>query len=202
MSLREFFLLKKAQENKIKMSTYTNDILFIQALDCFTYDLEACVQKLQYILGDNNHAGAYYLMGRVYHEHAHDYVKAREYYHQALCIDHEYVETYYDYVSLLNRLGEYSEATHVLEVGLSLPHSDKARLHYIKAIMYERQEQFKKAKESLKTSKHYALNNDYRSFIDDQLTRINEKMKVGKKSKKKKSKKKITTSRKFNSLLD
>ena len=202
--MREFFLLKKTKTKPYKMSTYTNDILFIQALDCFTYDLEACVQKLQYILGDNNHAGAHYLMGRVYHEHAHNYTKAREYYHQALCIDHEYVETYYDYVSLLNRLGEYDEATHVLEVGLSLAHADKARLHYIKAIMHERQEQFQEAKESLKTSKHYALNNEYRSFIDDQMKRINEKMNIGKKSKKKKSKrkKKTTTSKEFNSLLD
>ena len=79
------------------MATYTNDILFIQALDSYSYDLEQCVEKLQYILGGNDHAGANNLMGRIYHEQLRNFKNAREYYHRALCIDHEYVETYYYY---------------------------------------------------------------------------------------------------------
>ncbi|MGH1387065.1 tetratricopeptide repeat protein [Kordia sp.] len=186
------------------MATYTNDILFIQALDSYSYDLEQCVEKLQYVLGGNDHAGASNLMGRIYHERLHDYKNAREYYHRALCIDHEYVETYYYYPFLLIDVYDYAEAEHVLEVGFSLAQTDKARLHYIKAILLEKQEQFKEAKKHLKKSKHLALNNDYRYFVDNQLQRVNEKMKVGKKSKKKKSKRKnkTTTNVKFNSMLD
>lgn len=185
------------------MATYTNDILFIQALDSYSYDLEQCIQKLQYILGGDDHAGANYLMGKIYQEHAHDYASAREYYHRALCIDHEYVETYYDYTSLLINICDYEEATHVLEVGFSLPQTDKARLHYLKAMQHEKLVQFKEAKTSLKAAKQAAMNTSFRYFIDDQLRRIAEKAKVGKKSKKKKTKRKNkTTNVKFNSMLD
>jgi len=185
------------------MATYTNDILFIQALDSYSYDLEQCVEKLQYVLGGNDHAGASNLMGRIYHEQLHDYTNAREYYHRALCIDHEYVETYYYYPFLLIDICDYKEATHVLEVGFTLPQTDKARLYYVKAILLEKQEQFKEAKRCLKKSKHLALNNEHRYFVDNQLRRINEKLKVGKKStKKKKNKKKTKSNIKFNSMLD
>ncbi|AXG68765.1 hypothetical protein KORDIASMS9_00981 [Kordia sp. SMS9] len=186
------------------MATYTDDIVFIQALESYSYDIEQCVQKLQYILGGNDHAGASNLMGRIYHEQIHDYKNAREYYHQALCIDHEYVETYYYYPFLLIDVCDYAEAAHVLEVGFSLAQTDKARLHYIKAILLEKQEQFKAAKTCLKKSKHLALNNEHRYFIDNQLRRIKEKINVGKKSKKKKTKRKnkTKTNVKFNSMLD
>ncbi|MEM6684309.1 MAG: hypothetical protein AAF617_00825 [Bacteroidota bacterium] len=186
------------------MATYTDDIVFIQALDSYSYDLEQCVQKLQYILGGDDHAGANYLMGRIYHEQMHDYTKAQEYYHRALCIDFEYVETYYYYPFLLIDLCDYKEAAHVLEVGFSLPQTDKATLQYAKAIMQEKLGEFKAAKKSLKAAKHVALNNNFRYFIDNQLKRVNEKINVGKKSKKKtsKRKKKTTTNVKFNSMLD
>jgi len=132
------------------MATYTNDILFIQALDSYSYDLEQCIQKLQYILGGDDHAGANYLMGKIYHEHAHDYKTACEYYHRALCIDHEYVETYYDYSHLLINICEYTQASKVLEVGFTLAQTDKARLQYAKAMMHEKLEEFKQAKKRLK----------------------------------------------------
>ncbi|WP_420571059.1 tetratricopeptide repeat protein [Kordia sp.] len=184
------------------MATYTNDILFIQALDSYSYDLEQCIEKLQYVLGGNDHAGASNLMGRIYHEQLHDYTNAREYYHRALCIDHEYVETYYYYSFLLIDVCDYKEAEHVLEVGFSLPQTDKARLNFIKAILLEKQEEFKVAKTHLKNSKHLALNNDYRYFIDNQLKRVNEKIKVVKKSKKKQKLKKIRANITFNTMLD
>lgn len=184
------------------MATYTNDILFIQALDSYSYDLEQCIEKLQYVLGGNDHAGASNLMGRIYHEKLHDYKNAREYYHRALCIDHEYVETYYYYPFLLIDVCDYAEAEHVLEVGFSLVQTDKARLHYIKAILLEKKEQFKEAKKCLKKSKHVSLNNDHRYFIDNQLKRVNEKLKVIKKLKKKEKLKKIRANTKFNSMLD
>jgi tetratricopeptide (TPR) repeat protein len=187
------------------MATYTNDILFIQALDSYSYDLEQCVEKLQYVLGGNDHAGANNLMGRVYHEELHDYKNAREYYHRALCIDHEYVETYYYYPFLLIEICDYKEAMRVLEVGFSLLQTDKARLYFIKAIFLEKQEQFKEAKICLKKAKYAALNNEHEYFVDNQLRRIDKKMKIGKKStkkKKSKNKKKTTTNMKFNSMLD
>lgn len=186
------------------MATYTNDILFMQALDSYSYDLEQCVQKLQYILGGEDHAGANYLMGRIYHEQMHDYPKAKEYYLRALCIDHEYVQTYYYYPFLLIDLCDYKEAEHVLEVAFSLPQTDKASLYYAQACIHEKLTQFKQAKKSLKAAKHKALNNNFRYFIDEQLRRIEEKINVGKKSKKKKAKRKnkTTTNVKFNSMLD
>jgi len=184
------------------MATYTNDILFIQALDSYSYDLEQCIEKLQYVLGGNDHAGASNLMGRIYHEQLHDYKSACEYYHRALCIDHEYVETYYYYPFLLIDICDYEEALYVLEVGFSLPQTDKARLHYVKAILLEKQEQYKAAKKCLKQSKHLALNSEHRYFVDNQFRRVNEKLKAMKKSAKNKREKKIRKNLTFNTMLD
>ena len=184
------------------MATYTNDILFIQALDSYSYDLEQCVEKLQYILGGNDHAGANNLMGRIYHEQLRNFKNAREYYHRALCIDHEYVETYYYYPFLLIDICDYKEALHVLEVGFTLPQTEKARLYFVKATLLEKQERFKEAKACLKKAKQLALNSDNAYLIENQLCRINEKMKTAKKLIRKAKAKKNNANITFNTMLD
>ena len=81
----DYFVVSPRNDKKeTKMATYTNDILFIQALDSYSYDIEQCIEKLQYVLGGNDHAGANNLMGRIYHEQLHDYKNAREYFYSTI----------------------------------------------------------------------------------------------------------------------
>jgi tetratricopeptide (TPR) repeat protein len=172
------------------MATYSEDILYLQALDNYPYDVEQCIEKLQYVLGSNDHAGAHYLMGRIYDEQMQDYKNAKVYYTTALCLDHEYTPTYYYYASMLINNSDYQEAKKVLEVGFTLPECDQASLHYLYGIMLEKQEAFKATKVYFKTAKRLALNNDFRCYLDNQLKRIKEKQAALKPKKKKKTSKK------------
>lgn len=157
------------------MATYSEDILYLQALDNYPYDVEQCIEKLQYVLGSSNHAGAHYLMGRIYAEQMQDYKNAKTYYKTALCLDYEYTPTYYYYAQMLINNSDYEEAKKVLEVGFTLPECDQASLKYLYGIMFEKQEVYKEAKGCFKTAKGLALNNDFRSFMDSELKRVKEK---------------------------
>lgn len=173
------------------MATYSEDILYLQALDNYPYDVEQCIEKLQYVLGSSNHAGAHYLMGRIYAEQMQDYKNAKEYYKTALCLDYEYTPTYYYYALMLINNSDYKDAKKVLEVGFTLQECDQASLKYLYGIMLEKQEVYKEAKVYLKVAKNLALNNDLRSYIDNELKRIKEKQEALK-PKKKTFKKKVS----------
>jgi tetratricopeptide (TPR) repeat protein len=157
----------------------------LQALDNYPYDVEQCIEKLQYVLGSSNHAGAHYLMGRIYAEQMQDYKNAKTYYKTALCLEYEYTPTYYYYAQMLINNSDYEEAKKVLEVGFTLLECDQASLKYLYGIMFEKQEVYKKAKGCFKTAKGLALNNDFRSFMDSELKRVKEKQDALKPKKKK-----------------
>ncbi|NQY06587.1 MAG: tetratricopeptide repeat protein [Flavobacteriaceae bacterium] len=174
------------------MANFQTDILFIQALDNYPWDVEQCIEKLQYVLSnENNHAGAHYLLGRIYHEQMCDYKRAREYYNEALSIDHEYTPTYYYYANLLLNTGNYKEAEKVIAVGLQLPDIDVARLLFQKGMLLEKREELKEATKVFKEAKAVALNNDFRSYMDSQIDRIKDKRKVIKKVKDKEKQKEL-----------
>lgn len=176
------------------MAINTQEVLYIQALDNYPYDIEQCVEKLQYVIGANDtHVGAHYLMGRIYKEQLNDYKSAKYYYQMALHLDHTFTPTYYYYADLLILLNEYEEAEKVLDIGLKIPGVDKASLEFLKGILYEKFEMYAAAKEYFVIAKNSALNNDFRSFMDREIDRVKSKKNVSKdaeKSKKKKKKKK------------
>lgn len=176
------------------MAINTQEVLYIQALDNYPYDIEQCIEKLQYVIGANdNHVGAHYLMGRIYKEQLNDYKNAKYYYQMALHLDHTFTPTYYYYADLLILLNEYEEAERVLDIGLKIPGIDRASLQFLKGILYEKFEMFTTAKEHFDTAKKSALNNDFRSFLDREIDRVKSKKEIskeGNKPKKKKKKKK------------
>lgn len=174
------------------MGNFQTDVLYMQALDHYPYDVEQCLEKLQYVLSnEDSHAGAHYLIGRIYHEQMEDNRRAKEYYLEALSIDHEFIPTYYYYASLLIEIQAFEEAEKVIRVGLSLADIDCARLIFIKGILFERRNQLKGAAKLYKEAKSLALNNGFRSFMDDQLSRIKDKRKEIKKAKEKERRKEL-----------
>lgn len=174
------------------MAIDTQEVLYIQALDNYPYDIEQCIEKLQYVIGANNtHVGAHYLMGRIYKEQLNDYKNAKYYYQMALHLDHTFTPTYYYYADLLILLNEYAEAEKVLDIGLRIPGVDKASLEFLKGILYEKFEMYATAKDYFEAAKNSALNNDFRSFLDREIDRVKSKKEAFKKtSKPKKNKKK------------
>ncbi|MDY8138753.1 hypothetical protein [Aquimarina sp. 2201CG5-10] len=176
------------------MAIDTQEVLYIQALDNYPYDIEQCIEKLQYVIGaNNNHVGAHYLMGRIYKEQLDDYKNATYHFQMALHLDHTFTPTYYYYAELLILLSKYQEAEKVLDVGITIPGSDKACLEFLKGILYEKYEMYTTAKSYFEKAKHSALNNDFRRSMDGEINRIKSKKEESKnksKSKKKNKKKK------------
>lgn len=160
------------------MTLDIQEIMFLQALDHYPYDLEQCIEKLQHAInGPKEHAGIQYLLGRVHAEQSGDYTQAKFHYQMALSIDHNYVHTYPVYIDLLIQLSEYDEALRVLEIGLVIPGSDISYLHYLKGILYEKYEMYCTAKECYKTAKNCALNSTFFGSMDAQMDRVKKKKK-------------------------
>ncbi len=173
------------------MAIDTHEILYIKALDNYPYDVEECIDKLQYVISANyNHVGAHYLLGRIHQEQLKDYAKARFHYQMALSLDHTFTPIYGCYIGLLIDLNAFEDAQKTIEIGITIPGIDIAYLACLEGILYEKQELFKKAKKLFKNAKIKALDNEYRSFLDEQLDRIKAKEKELKPSKVKKAKKK------------
>ncbi|NER14387.1 hypothetical protein GWK08_13115 [Leptobacterium flavescens] len=158
------------------MSINTYEVLYIQALDNYPYNVEECIEKLQYVISANNeHTGAHYLLGRIYEEHLSDYKKARYHYEMALYLDHEYTPTYYSYTGFLIRLNLLEEAEKVIGIGMEIPGIDRASLWSLKGLLYEKYELYNAAIEVYKEAKLMALNADVTSDIDLQIRRVKDK---------------------------
>lgn len=159
------------------MTLNTHEILYIQALGAYPYELAECIEKLQYVLNaTNEHPGAHYLLGKIYEEQLRDYKKARYHYEMALYIDHKFAPVYFQYADLLISLDEMEEALKVINIGLEIPGTDKASLLYLNGILYEHFEMYHLANEYYKKAKLSALNNDFTHFMDEQLNRVKEKL--------------------------
>ena len=70
---------------KITMGISTYEVMYIQAMDNYPYNVDECIEKLQYVIAaDDEHAGANYLMGRIYEEQLEDFKQAEYYYRMTL----------------------------------------------------------------------------------------------------------------------
>jgi tetratricopeptide (TPR) repeat protein len=179
--------------HSLKRKEMTLDIqetMFLQALDYYSYDLEQCIEKLQYAMnGPKEHAGIQYLIGRMHAEQSGDYRQAKFHFQMALSIDHTYVHTYPVYVDLLIQLREYEEALRVIKIGIEIPGSDTAYLLYLQGILYEKYEMYCTAMECYKAAKNAALNSNFFTVMDAQLQRVKKKRKAKAKTAKKSKKK-------------
>ncbi len=184
------------------MAINAQEVLFIQALDNYPYDVEQCIEKLQYVIsGDSQHVGAHYLMGRIFEEQMSDYKNAKYHYQMALSIDHTYVPTYSYYIGLLIWMDEYAEAKRVLSIGMKIPGADTAVLTFYKGILFEKVEKFQKAMKHFKQAKKLGLNNSFRSHMDQEIKRIEAKQQQAKEEKQARNQKKNAKNL-FQTLLD
>ena len=113
----------------------TTELYTIKALDNYPFDMEACMEALNYALAyDQSNAVAVCLMGRVQWEYFGNAEAAIGYYEQALGADYAYAETYHHYIKLLihlNRLERIKEKLKELETKhFSKMEADQWSKHY------------------------------------------------------------------------
>lgn len=173
------------------MGINTYEVMYIQARDNYPYNVEECIEKLQYVIAaDDEHAGAHLLMGRIYEEQLEDYRQAEHYYRMALYLDKEHLLAYYRLAAMLINRNRVEEAHKIVEAGLRVPGADKARMAWLQGLLYEKYEMYATATEFYTAAKKACMNNDYMDAMDGHIKRVKAKKALDKQSKKKDKKEK------------
>jgi len=173
------------------MGISTYEVMYIQALDNYPYNVEECIEKLQYVIaGDNEHAGAHCLMGRIYEEQLKDFKQAEYYYRMTLYLDRDYTPVYSQFAGLLINLKRFKEAETIIDIGMKVSGIDEASLIYFKGLLYEKYEMYATAIQYYTDAKKLCLNNYFMDDMDGHIKRVKDKKDLEKKSEKNKSDKK------------
>ncbi|AWH84350.1 hypothetical protein HYN59_04115 [Flavobacterium album] len=173
------------------MGINTYEVMYIQARDNYPYNVEECIEKLQYVIAaDSEHTGAQFLMGKIYEEQLEDYKQAEFYYRMTLYLDNEYLPAYYQYASMLINRNRIDEALKIIDLGKKVPGADRARLAYLSGVLYEKYEMYSTAIDYYTDAKRSAMNTYFMEAMDGHIKRVKDKKNLEKKSKKKEAKSK------------
>lgn len=163
-----------------------NDTYLFKALDAFPYDIEETMEALNYALSYNEkNPIALGLMARVHGEVLGKYEESKEYFQEALGHDMNCVRLYPHFIDVLLWNEDYDEAEKLIDFALTVKGTDKAVLYAKKAVLFESKFEYKKALKCLKSAKKYTFNGTFMSELEDEKSRIKDKMPKKKKTSKK-----------------
>jgi tetratricopeptide (TPR) repeat protein len=169
----------------------TIDKYLFQALDNYPYSLEETIESLDYAFSyDTKNTMVLCLYGRIQAEQLWNYEEAKSYFQEALTINIHALEVYPYYLQTLILNEDYEEAQKLIDFGLTIKGINKSEIFLKKAILYEVQQQFKKALQEIKNAKLHSLQFSFDSDIPEVEKRINDKIDLLKKKKKSKKSKK------------
>lgn len=173
------------------MGINTYEVMYIQARDNYPYNVDECIEKLQYVIAaDQDHAGAHCLMGCIYEEQLEDYKQAEYYYRMTLYLDKDHMAVYYQFARMLINRDRLEEALKIIEAGYKVQGIDKSRLALLQGFLYEKYEMYTTATDFYIQAKRTCLNTPFMDEMDDHIKRVKAKKGLDKKSKKKDKKEK------------
>ncbi len=165
----------------------------IKALDAYPYDLENAIESLHYALScEPENPVALCLMGRIYFDVYEDYETAIDYFEMALQENVRATQVYSHYLLALIDNEDFEKAEKFIDFALTVKGSDKGMLYARRAAICECQLNVKKAIKNVEKAKQYAFNNDFMSFLESFIERLEKKgpqVEEGKKEKKGKKRK-------------
>lgn len=158
----------------------------MKATDYYPYNLELTIENLQYALSyDPEHPQALCLLGQIYMYHLKEYDNAKRCFQQSIAANGNYPDNYRLLSILHIWLGEFSQAGRMLDFACKRPGQSKDALLRIKAMMWEYQGDFAKAKLLLKQAKLISQQCEAISQIENDISRLRKKQKRMKKAIKK-----------------
>lgn len=175
------------------MNTNLLNNYVLKAKDAYPYNLEETVENLNYALSyEANNAYALYLMGRLQAEQFGDFEKAKHYFAEALANKMDFQDLYSEYILVLIQNEDYEEAQKLIDFAFTVKGLGKGLIWQMQGYLFENIQTYKKAVKALKQAKIFGFNNNFRSFIDSEITRVKDKIKPKKKKKSNKKKRKVT----------
>jgi len=175
------------------MGTNTHNNYLFKALDAYPYNLEETMEALNYALSYHPESTeALYLKAQVYAFQLYDYEAAKECFEAVLGIKIDMPKVYPDYLYVLINNEDYEAAQKLLEFALTVKATDKAVLRLLQGQLMERRNLLKPSLAAYKLARKKGGNTRFVNFVNDEITRVKNKIssKNKKKKKKKKSKKK------------
>ncbi|OXA91173.1 tetratricopeptide repeat protein [Flavobacterium hercynium] len=163
----------------------TIDKYLFQAMDNYPYSLEETIESLDYAFSyDSKNTMVLCLYGRIQAEQLWNYEEAKSYFQEALAINIHALEVYTHYLQTLILNEDYAEAEKLADFALTIKGINKSEIFVKKAILFEAQQEFKKALKEIKKAKLTTLQFAYDSDITEVEKRINGKVDLLKKKKK------------------
>jgi len=160
------------------------DNYYLKALDYYPHDLEKVSENLNYALSyDPEHDGANALMAKLYAEVLEDYETARAYFDAAMASNPKSIKTCRDFFWALIRSNKFEEASNLCDYLETLEDFSDPELYRMKALVAELLGDFEKAKSWIMDSMNASYDNNFVSFLENELKRVEKKMKRAAKAK-------------------
>ncbi|MFD0963280.1 hypothetical protein [Pseudofulvibacter geojedonensis] len=173
------------------MALQIADKYYLKAKDSVCYDWEEACDSLNYAISyDEAHCPSLTLLGIIYAKYLHNLEEAFMYFDKVIETDSNYIEVYPEYIKALIWADELERAQKIIDFSLKIKAIDKAMVLWNQAIIYEIKEAYKDGIKSIKEAKKFTYNDGYRSFLNNEKTRLKNKIEEASPKKKKKSKKK------------
>jgi tetratricopeptide (TPR) repeat protein len=154
----------------------TNNYL-IKALESYPYDLEQCMESLNYAISyDDNNPIALCLLGKIQLEVFKDYDEANRYFREALAANVNYLETYPFFLDCLLIQADFEEMEKLLAFASKRKGIDHGLLFYYEGLLLEKQLKFKKALKAIKQAMLFALSSSFMTDLDEMKKRVEKKM--------------------------
>ncbi|MDN5213120.1 hypothetical protein QQ020_13720 [Fulvivirgaceae bacterium BMA12] len=153
------------------------DKYYLKALNDYPYELEEVIENLHYALSyDEEHAGANFLMGKLYMEEFKNFDMAEEYFIAAMAADPENVDTCESFTWLLIKTNRLKEALKLIKHTHSLKGIVSAQVLCTEALVYELMKDFRKAVALLNKAIEESYDCAYSEFLEEELTRVERKL--------------------------
>lgn len=160
------------------MSLTLADQYYMKALDGYDYDLEEVVENLNYALSyDQEHAGANYLMGKLYMDHFQKFDLAEEYLEASLACEPDNIKTCESLSWLMIRTRRFNEAHKLITYALELKGVVRPDFLRLKALVFELQKDYYQSKELLNVAIDESYDSSYISFLEGEISRVKKKIK-------------------------
>lgn len=183
------------------MSLQIADEYYLKAKDAVSYDWEEACESINYAISyDEAHCPSITLLGVIYAKYLHNLEEAFTFFDKVIETDANYIEVYPEYIKALIWADELEKAQKIIDFSLKIKAIDKAMILWNQAIIHEKKEVYKEGIKYIKEAKKVVYNDGFRSFLDNEKTRLKNKIEEASSKKKKKdaktSKKKRKKSKK------
>ncbi len=149
------------------------DQYYIKALDNYPFNLEEVMENLNYALSSNqDHAGANYLLAKLYMEQLNQLHVAENYFSRAMASNPDDVNICMDYILLLVKLHEADKARKLMAYTQGMKAVDLARMLSYEALILEQQHKYDEAIDILKKARMEAFDDETMDLLNNALKRV------------------------------